>query len=126
MSRRIYKVTTLEQDTTTEPVIIDDDVVDDFHLLNIVVNNCCYSFFCLSVLTLFFILVLYLAVLSAYVEQIGDPTAAIINAVLQVQANNQKLSLAAVNVACYTGSIGSCENLASSDAQLERIRPVVN
>lgn len=123
MSKRIYKVTALDENVAgTE----DDNIVDDFHLISIVVNNCCYSFFCLSILTLFFILVLYIAVLSAYVEQIGDPTAAIINYVLETQLASDKVNTAAINVACYTGSLGSCDNLDSSNDQLERIRPVVN
>lgn len=126
MSRRIYNVTTLPRSEDPLNDVEDDNVVDDFHLLNIVVNNCCYSFFCLSILTLFFMLVLYIAVLSAFVEQIGDPTAAIINYVLESQLNSESVNVAAVNTACYTGSIGSCDSLQSSNAQIERIRPVVN
>ena len=125
--RLVYKVNPLTE-LETIPVNENGDleIVDDYHLCNIIVINCCRSFSYLSIFTLIIILILYTALFSEWVELISDPTASIINYVLDLQVIKTGRDISGINVACYVGGICSCTSTVNTSPQLSQIRPTLN
>jgi hypothetical protein len=104
----------------------DPEVVDDFHLCNLVVSNCIKVFLELSIFTLIIILVIYIALISAWIEQIADPTVVIINYILQAEAITSGRDISGINTACYLGGIGVCSTTDVTSPQLAILRPSLN